>query len=141
MLVNATFEGAVDQILDVAERFSAAVQAAGIPCRVIGGLAVYLHVDEIDPLVARLTRDVDVAVDPSYLDRLIAAVEPLNFRFRHVAGVDMFVDAKKPQARSAIHMVFVGEKIRPEYIEPIPVSPAVLTSRGILIAPSPTSSA
>ncbi len=58
MLVNATFEGAVDQILDVAERFSAAVLAAGIPCRVIGGLAVYLHVDEIDPLAARLTRDV-----------------------------------------------------------------------------------
>jgi hypothetical protein len=135
VLVNATFEGAVDQILDVAERFSAAVQAAGIPCRVIGGLAVYLHVDEIDPLAARLTRDVDVAVDRSCLDRLIAAVEPLGLRFRHVAGVDMFVDAQKPQARSAIHMVFVGEKVRPEYIEPIPGSPAVLTSRGILIAP------
>ena len=59
----------------------------------------------------------------------------LGFRFRHVAGVDMFVDAQKPQARSAIHLVFVGERVRPEYLEPIPGSPPVQTSRGILIAP------
>jgi hypothetical protein len=135
LLVNGTFEAAVDQILDVAERFSAAVQAAGIPCRVIGGLAVFLHVDEIDPLAARLTRDVDVAVDRVNLNRLISAVEPLGFRFRHVAGADMFVDGQKPKARSAIHVVFVGEKVRPGDLEPIPGSPPVNTSRGILIAP------
>jgi hypothetical protein len=135
VLVNATFEAAVDQILDVAERFSAAVEAAGIPCRVVGGLAVFLHVDEIDPLAARLTRDVDVAVERGYLERMVSAVEPLGFRYRHVAGVDMFVDAQNPKARSAIHMVFVGEKVRPEYVEPIPGSPPVRANRGILIAP------
>jgi hypothetical protein len=135
VLVNTIFEGAVDQILDVAKLFSGALAAAGIPFRVIGGLAVFLHVDEVDPIAARLTRDVDVAVARDDIDRIRAVVEPLGFRFRHVAGVDMFVDAKSPRASSAVHVVFVGEKVRPDYLEAVPVSDPILARQGILIAP------
>ena len=134
MLVNTIFEGAVDQILDVAKRFSSLLEKAGLPCRVIGGLAVYLHVESRDPLAARLTRDVDVAIDRGLLDRIRAAVETQGFRYRHVAGVDMFLTGEA-QARSAVHAVFVGEKVRPEYLEPIPASEPVRTKEGILIAP------
>ncbi len=58
-----------------------------------------------------------------------------EFRFRHVAGVDMLVDKEKPQARSAVHLVFVNEKVRTEYLEPVPASEPVRTKEGILIAP------
>lgn len=119
----------MEQILDVAKVFSGALASAGIPCRIIGGLAVFLHVDEVEPIAARVTRDVDVAVARHDIDRIRAAVEPLGFRFRHVAGVDMFVDANSPRASSAIHVVFAGEKVRPDYLE------AVTSKRGILIAP------
>ena len=135
MVVNTIFEGAVDQILDVARRFSAAVEQRGIPCRVIGGLAVYLHVDSKDPLAARLTRDVDVALERSLLERVKEAVEPFGFRYRHAAGVDMFLPADDPRARSAIHVVFLNEKVRPEYLESVPASAPVKTQQGILIAP------
>jgi hypothetical protein len=135
VLVNTIFEGALDQILDVAKLFSGALADAGIPCRVIGGLAVFLHVDEVDPMAARLTRDVDVAIARDDIDRIRAVVEPLGFQFRHAAGLDMFVDARNPRAASAIHVVFAGEKVRPEYLEPVPASKPVAARNGILIAP------
>ena len=126
----------MDQILDVAARFSTALETAGIPCRVIGGVAVFLHVESIDPLGARLTRDVDVAIDRLHLDRIRSAVEPYGFRYRHASGVDMFLSDESPKARSAVHVVFVNERVRPDYLEPVPASEPVRVGRqGILIAP------
>lgn len=134
MFANTIFEGAVDQILDVAKRFSAALEQVGIAGRIVGGLAIYLHIDEVDPLAARLTRDVDVAINRQDLERMIKAVEPFGFRYQHVAGVDMFL-AGDNKARSAVHAVFVGEKVRPEYAEPVPGSEPIRSQQGILIAP------
>lgn len=124
----------MDQILDVAKRFSAALEQAGIPGRIVGGLAIFLHVDEVDHLAARLTRDVDVAINRSDLDRIRKAVEPFGFQYRHVAGVDMFLTGDN-KARSAVHAVFVGEKVRPEYTESVPGGTPVRNRHGILIAP------
>ncbi len=135
VLTNTIFEVALDQILDVAKRFSSVLENAGIPCRVIGGLAVFLHVERVDPLAARLTRDVDVAIDRFDLDRIRVAAEPHGFRYRHVAGVDMFLMDESPSARSAVHVVFVNEKVRPEYLEPVPSSEPVRAKGGIFIAP------
>ena len=48
----------------------------------------------------------------------------------------MFVDAADPPARSAVHLVFVGERIRDDYVEPVPAfSPAMRTPDGITVAP------
>jgi hypothetical protein len=48
----------------------------------------------------------------------------------------MFVDAANPRARSAVHLVFVGERIRDDYAEPVPAfSPAMQTPEGIAVAP------
>ncbi len=122
MIVNTIFEDAVEQIIDVTKRFAAALEHAGIPCRVIGGLAAFLHVHQVDPPSARLTRDVDVAVDRRHLDAIRAAVEPYGFVYRHTSGADMFLVAENPSARSGVHVVFVGEKVRPDYLEPVPAS-------------------
>jgi hypothetical protein len=110
------------------------MENAGIPCRVIGGLAVFMHVEQRDPMAARLTRDVDVAIERNDLERIKQAVKAFGFEYRHVAGVDMFLTGDE-RARSAVHAVFVGEKVRPEYTEPIPCSDPIQTERGILIAP------
>ena len=48
MLVNTIFEDAVEQILDVTKRFASALEAAGIPYRVVGGFAIFLHIDPLD---------------------------------------------------------------------------------------------
>lgn len=125
----------MERILDVSKRFGAALDAAGIPYRVVGGLAVFLHVDPVDPLAARLTKDVDAGIERRDLPAIQSALEPHGFTFRHVAGVDMFLDAQHPGARGAVHVVFLNEKVRPQYVEPVPASAPVRTKEGILIAP------
>jgi len=135
VLANTIFEEAVGRILDVSKRFGTALEAAGIPYRVVGGLAVFLHVDPLDSLAARLTRDVDVGIDREHLAAIGVAVEPYGFTFRHVAGIDMFLDAKHPGARGAVHVVFLKEKVRPLYVEPVPASPPDRTKEGVFIAP------
>lgn len=135
MLANTIFEGAVERILDVSKRFGEALERAGIPYRVVGGLAVFLHVDRLDPMAARLTKDVDVGLLRQDLERIQKALEPYGFAFRHVAGVDMFLDSQYPGARGAVHVVFLNEKVRPAYVEAVPASEPTRTKEGILIAP------
>jgi len=136
VLTNTYFERGLEQIVDVVRRFAEALASAGIPYRVVGGLGVFLHIERADPLLARLTRDVDVAVARADLHRIQDAVAAHGFAYRHAAGVDMFVDAANPRARSAVHLVFVGERIRDDYAEPVPpFSPAMRTSDGIMVAP------
>lgn len=135
MLANTFFESKVDQILDVAKRFASALDQAGLPYRIVGGLAVFVHVDRRDPLKARLTRDVDVAIKRSDLEAMRKALAPHGFKYRHVAGVDMFVDASAAKARSAVHLVFVSERVRAKDLEPVPASAPVFADEGFLIAP------
>jgi hypothetical protein len=135
MLTLTAYDSFVDQLFEVMKRFTGALAQAGIEYRVIGGMAVMLHVRDRDPMAARLTNDVDAAVQRTDLPAIIRAVEPFGFTYRHVAGVDMLVDSAKPTARSAIHLVFMGEKVRKEYPEPVPFSPPAKTVEGALIAP------
>ena len=136
-MISATaYDQHVEQLFEVLIRVTSALRAAGIEYRVVGGVAVFLHVSEKDPLAARMTRDIDMAVDRRDLDGIANAVRPFGFEYRHVAGVDMLVDAVKPSARSAVHLVMVREKVRPEYSEAVPdFSPPVETREGVLLAP------
>ena len=127
MLTIEAYDRHVEQLLDTVRRVAQVLSRAGIPYRVIGGVAVFLHVHERDPLAARTTRDVDVAVDREHLQSIIDAVRPFGFTYRHAAGVDMLVDARDPRARSAVHLVFVRERVRPEYV--------AVTEEGVLLAP------
>jgi hypothetical protein len=134
VITISAYDRHVQQLFDTIQRFAKTLTAAGIEYRIVGGVAVFLHVHERDPLAARSTRDVDVAVDRRDLDAIVDAVRPAGFEYRHAAGVDMLVDAREPRARSAVHLVFVGEKVRPEYSEAVPAfSPPVRTAEGVYL--------
>ena len=136
MIDIASIDRHVEQLFDTLSRLAAALRAAGVEYRVVGGMAVYLHVEERDPLAARLTRDIDVAIRRDDLARLAEAVLPFGFHYRHAAGVDMLVDAQAPRSRSAVHFVFVREKVRAGYLEAVPeFSPPVEARDGVLLAP------
>ena len=135
MLANTIFEDAVEKIFDVTKRFAAALEAAAIPYRVVGGLAVFVHINARDPMAARLTKDVDVAIDRKNLDAIRAALEPQGFTFHHVAGVDMFVDTSNPNASAAVHLLFAGECVRSDDLEVVPLSLPEQSPRGFFIAP------
>ena len=80
-------------------------------------------------------KDVDAAIARPDLPTVVAAAEAIGWRYRRAAGVDMLVDAQNPRARSAVHLLFLNEKVRPDYLEAIPDSVPVVTREGIPLAP------
>jgi len=136
MIVLTAYDRFVEQLFEVMKRFTGALSKSGIDYRVIGGMATFLHVNERSPIAARLTNDIDATVRRSDLDSIIQAVAPFGFIYRHAAGVDMLVDSANPDKRSAVHLIFVGEKVRASDLEPVPdFSPAIETMEGALVAP------
>ena len=135
MLTATAYDTHVDQLIDRIRQLHSVLTSAGVTYRIVGGMAVYMHVSEQDPIRARLTADVDAAIARGDLAKVIEAARSAGWVYRHVAGVDMLVDAAQPRARSAVHLVFLNEKVRPEYAEPIPSSEPDKTSEGVLIAP------
>ncbi len=116
----AYYEQHVERLFDVVGILHEAFSGARIPYRVIGGLAIYLRVNQVEPLNARLTRDVDIAVRREDIPAIAEAIRPFGFVHRHTGGVDMLVDAVNPSAKTAVHLVFAGEKVREEYVDAVP---------------------
>lgn len=134
MLTATAYDTHVEQLFDRVQQLHRILQAASIPYRIVGGLAVFIHVFERDPIRARLTADVDAAIRREHLPVVIRASAEAGWVHRHVAGLDMLVDAEQPKARSAVHLIFLNEKVRPDYLEPVPDSPPQTTREGIYLA-------
>jgi len=111
---------AVEKVRERLARAAAALEKAGVPYAVIGGNAVAAWVARIDESAARNTVDVDLVLRRPDLEAAKAALEGAGFVYRHAAGVDMFLDGPQGKARDAVHVIFSGEKVRPEYILPVP---------------------
>lgn len=106
---------AVDAVRERAFRATGALRQAGISHVVVGGNAVAAWVARVDVEAVRNTKDVALLVRRVDFPRVIAALESVGFVYRHAASIDMFLDGPQGSARSAIHVVFAGEKVRPEY--------------------------
>lgn len=118
--VNTLFEERLFDLVGILHKIASAFTAERIPHEVIGGLAVLIHVEEANPEHTTLTRDVDLMVQRSDLDRIKLAAAQSGFRFRHVAGVEMLVYGETESAKNAIHLIFSGEKVRPHCLLPTP---------------------
>ena len=121
-----------------ARKVSRALQKAGVPHAVIGGLAVAAHVARVDQAAERGTKDLDMLLKRSDLEAATRALLPLGLRYRKVLGVPAFVPPRekgRPQHRfrESVHLVWAGEKVRPDYPLPAPSlaeAPTVLSSDG-----------
>jgi hypothetical protein len=91
----------------------------------VGGNAVAAWVARVDEEAVRNTKDVDLLVEHRDFERVVAALQTVGFVHQNVAGVDLFLDGSGGSVRSAIHLVFAGEKVRP--VHPLP-APAVSES-------------
>lgn len=135
LFTNAFFEERVDRLFELAGIVERIFTSAGLEYRVIGGLATYLYVEASEPDAGRLTRDIDVAVRREDLEKIASAAIQFGLAYRHVAGVDMLVDAAEPRARRAVHLVFTGEKFRPDYPETSPELGGYQVIRGLKLIP------
>lgn len=111
---------AVDAVRERACRVTAALERAGIPYVVIGGNAIAAWVARVDAEAVRNTKDVDLLVRREDFQRVVEAAESVGFVYQNVAGVDLFLDGPEGSVRSAIHIVFAREKVRPGYLLPAP---------------------
>lgn len=118
-------ERAVEKVRERLLRAAAALERAGIPYAVVGGNAVAAWVSRVDEAAVRNTRDVDLLIRRADLDAASAALAAAGFVRRHAGtprrcGVDIFLDGPDAKARDAVHVVFAGEKVRPDYALPAP---------------------
>lgn len=103
---------------------SAALDAARVPYAVVGGNAVAAWVARVDDDAVRTTRDVDLLVRREDLPAAIAALSRAGFIHRRVASLgqpgtmDVFLEQDGSRVRDAVHIVFAGEKTRPDQPEP-----------------------
>ena len=80
----------------------------------LGGNAVASWVARVDEAAVRNTQDVDILLNRSDLGAAKQALAVAGFVFRHVKGIDMFLDGAEAKARDAVHILFAGEKVRAE---------------------------
>src|SRR5437773_5014576 len=111
---------AVEKVRERLLRAAKALEQANIPYAIVGGNAVASWVSAVDEAAVRNTRDVDILLRRSDLEAATAALARAGFVRRHVAGIELFLDGPKAKARDAVHAVFAGEKVRPEYVLPAP---------------------
>jgi hypothetical protein len=120
LLALDRLERAVEKVRDRLLRSTAALEAAGVPYAVIGGNAVMAWVEQADESAVRFTQDVDLVLRREDLDRAGEALAKAGFIRRRVAGIEMFLDGPDAKARDAVHVIFSGEKVRPEYLAAVP---------------------
>jgi len=101
-------------------RAASILDKADIPYAVVGGNAVAAWVSRVDEAAVRNTQDVDILIRREDLPAAIEAMSKAGFVHRHAAGIDMLLDGPQAKARDAVHLVFAGEKVRPEYLLPTP---------------------
>jgi hypothetical protein len=101
-------------------RATAALETAWIDYAVIGGNAVAAWVGRVDQAAVRFTQDVDLLMRRDDLDAAKAALGTAGFIYRHTASIDVFLDGPDAIARDAVHVIFAGERVRPEYALPAP---------------------
>jgi len=111
---------AIDRVRQRLLRAAAVLDAAGVSYSVIGGNAIAAWVSRVDETAVRNTQDVDMLIRREALPSAIRAMNEAGFVHRHVANVDMFLDGVNAKARDAVHVIFAGERVRPDYALPAP---------------------
>jgi hypothetical protein len=99
-----------------------------VPFAAVGGNAVAIWVESVDQGAGRSTKDVDIALRRSDLVRAAEAMTAKGFDLAETSPVTIFIDKTDPVPSRGVHLLFVGEKVRPKYRYPVPDLNNVMTS-------------
>ena len=111
---------AVERVRERLLRTARALDVAGVRYAVAGGNAVAAWVSRVDEAAVRNTQDVGIVLRRADLASARSALEREGFVYRHVAGLDLFLDGPGAKARDAVHIVFANERVHPDYPAPAP---------------------
>ncbi len=110
---------AVEKVRERVLRTASILEKAGIPYAVAGGNAVAAWVSKIDEAAVRNTQDVDIVLRRADLPAAITAMAAAGFQYVNSFGVDMFLDGPDARPRDAVHILFAGEKVKPNDAAPV----------------------
>jgi hypothetical protein len=113
-------ERAVAGVRERLLRATVALNQAGVPYAVVGGNAVASWVATIDEGAVRNTRDIDLLVRRGDLPAITVALERAGFVRDELLDVVMFRDGAEGKPSEAVHLLFAGEKARPDHPLPAP---------------------
>src|ERR1700730_6870605 len=105
---------AAEKVKERLRRATKALDDAGVPYAVAGGNAVAEWVARADEGAVRNTRDVDLLVRRTDLAVARTALEAAGFVYYQLLDVDMFIDGPQGRPSEAVHILFAGEKMRPD---------------------------
>jgi len=105
----------LDEVTARLERICGALQRASVPYALAGGQAVAIWVATKQPAAVRTTKDVDILIRREDLPQARAAALAVEMDYFEVMGVGMFLDRRDPNPRHAVHLLWAGEKVRPNY--------------------------
>jgi hypothetical protein len=111
---------ALDDVTDRLHRIARAFDEAKVDFALVGGQAVALWVATKDPAAVRTTKDVDILLRRTDLAKARAAAATAGMDYFEVMGVGMFLDRSDPNPRHAVHLLWSGEKVRPDLAIPSP---------------------
>ncbi len=111
---------AVEDVTRRLERITQALTQAAVPFALVGGQAVAMWVATKDPAAVRTTKDVDILIHRDNLSAAQKAARSVGMDYFEVIGVGMFLDRDDPNPRSAVHLVWSDEKVRPQHPLPSP---------------------
>ncbi len=105
---------AVEDVIKRLERITKAFEDASVSYALVGGQAVAAWVATRDPDAVRTTKDVDLLLRREDLQRAQAAARSVGMDYFEVMGVGMFLEVDNPNPRRGVHLLWAGEKVRPE---------------------------
>lgn len=106
---------AAEKVKERLRRATRALDDASVPYAVAGGNAVAEWVGRVDEDAVRTTRDVDLLIRRTDLPAARTALEGAGFVYYQLLDVDMFIDGPEGRPSGGVHILFAGEKVRPEY--------------------------
>src|SRR5437667_3461911 len=106
---------AAEKVKERLRRATKALDHAGVPYAVIGGNAVAEWVARIDEDAVRNTRDVDLLIRRLDLPAARTALEAAGFVYHQLLDIDVFIDGPQGRPSGGVHILFAGEKVRPDY--------------------------
>ena len=111
---------AVEKVKDRLRRATQALAQAGVSYAVVGGNAIAEWVGRADETAVRNTRDVDILIRRADLGAARTALEAAGFVYGQAFGVDIFLDGPHGKPNEAVHVIFAGEKVQPNYLTAAP---------------------
>lgn len=106
---------AAEKVKERLRRATGALDSAKVPYAVVGDNAVAEWVARVDEDAIRNTRDVDLLLRRDDFPAAQAVLETAGFVHMQLLDVDMFIDGPQGRPSGGIHILFAGEKVRPEH--------------------------